>query len=154
MLITACSLNALYWQCLKRTSMDNSTDEELAEGECVVHGITSDTNHIFSIKALERESSKLLCTLKRMDPSVRKSVSEQGIPWIMARSGHPWLAGATINTIEHVVLMCVASGFLSVELRQCDGCVIPYISMNDLALVRREKLKGVRGRSVLRRWFN
>ena len=133
--------------------MGSPDNEVLAEGECIVHGLTTDTNYVFSAKALERESSKLLCTLKRMNPSVRKSVSEQGIPWIMARKEHPWLSDATISTIEHVVLMCVASGFLSVEFQQHNGCMIPYLSMDDVALVRKEKLKGARARSVLKRWF-
>ena len=141
-----CGEDAAHHKPLRSSSMDANGNEVSVMG--LRGGV-----YVFRRKVLESGSVTLLSVLKRLPKEIRQSVSTKGIPWIMVRSGESALSSADDETIEHFLLMCMASGFIQSNGGVVGSCRIPFVTMDDMSLVRKEKMKTEGQRAILIRWF-
>lgn len=137
MYINSLTINETYKACqLRRRSSSK---------ECIsVNGFTNRV-HLFDKSRLYHYQSFIICGLKRLPKTLRRSLTDKGAPWITARWHGTDNEMFAMDTTEKLLAMGIALDIVSVFPSSVADTDVPYIIIEDLRC-RREQLarEGIR----------
>lgn len=113
--------------------------------ECIsVNGFTHSA-HLFSKQHLIQRQSFIICALKRLPKTLRRSMTDKGAPWITARRHGTGNEEFAMDTTEKLLAMGIALDIVSVLPSPITDTDVPYIIIEDLRC-RRDQLarEGIR----------
>lgn len=145
MYINSITINETYNYCkLNRHETDK---------ECIsVNGFTMRA-HLFNKSRLYQKQSFIICALKRMPRTLRRSITDKGAPWITARNHGIDNGLMAMDTTEKILSMGIALGIVTVLPSSISSTDVPYIIIEDIRS-RREQLarNGERPSSKNAKW--
>lgn len=145
MYINSLTINETYKACQLRRR-DSSK-------ECIsVNGFTHQA-HLFNKSRLYQYQSFIICALKRLPKTLRRSLTDKGVPWITARRHGTDNEIFAMDTTEKLLAMGIALDIVSVVPSSVIDTDVPYVIIEDLRC-RREQLarEGIRPSAKNARW--
>ena len=145
----------LYWNSAKKfipggTDINGVIKEPPVPGtnEVVADGIHGGW-FVFNKSRLMKEGALMLRVLYSMPRQIRSSVSDKGIPWVLCRNLKDLDAVLDSETLVHVLAMAQAMGFLKYLGNDTAWTDIRSVQVDDVSLVRKEKVKDGKKWSLL-----
>ena len=131
--VTSTNINEVYKTCLRRRTDYAST--------AVTYPGFMATPHTFDQRRLERESGFVLCALKKLPASLRRSNGCTGLPWFTARRLEKHAIDIDLDVTDRLLSMAAALDFITVVHPEDAVCDVAYIIIEDIRLKRKYRLK-------------
>ena len=98
------------------------------------------TSHVFNRKKLQRQASLVICGLKKLPKTLRRSNGCEGQPWIMARFVHSQEIEYPLDVIDRLLAMAVGLDMVSANVPEGAPSDMLYIIIEDIRITRQCKL--------------
>lgn len=131
--VTSTNINEVYESCRIRK-------REKPEVSVTFQGFMS-TTHCFNSKRLERAADFVLCALKKLPKSLRRSQGCTGLPWFTARHLETQGIDFDLEVTDRLLSMAAALDFISIVRPEDAVCDVTYIIIEDIRLKRKYSLK-------------
>lgn len=94
------------------------------------------TSHAFNLRKLERKSSFVVCALKKLPKTLRRSNGCTGQPWIVARHIHSQEKDYSLDVIDRLLSMAVGLGMVTATIPEGAPSDMKYITIEDERIIR------------------
>lgn len=131
MVITPIAINETYENC--RLRRHESKSESVA-----VRPFLS-TSHAFNKRRLEKNASFIICALKKLPKTLRRSNGCEGQPWIVSRHILSQDKDYALDVIDRLLAMAVGLDMITVTIPEGAPSDIPYIIIEDERIIRQCK---------------
>lgn len=132
MIITPTAINETYGRCHLRRH------ESRAEAVSVRPFLA--TSHAFHKKRLEKNASFIICALKKLPKTLRRSNGCEGQPWIVSRHILSQDKEYGLDVMDRLLSMAVGLDMVTVSIPECAPSDMPYIIIEDERIIRQCKL--------------
>ena len=132
MIITPTAINEAYERCRIRRH------ESRAEAVSVTPFLS--TPHAFNRKKLERQASFVICALKKLPKTLRRSNGSKGQPWIVARHISSQEKDYSLDVMDRLLAMAVGLEMVSVHIPEGAPSDMMYIIIEDIRIIRQCKV--------------
>ena len=97
------------------------------------------TAHAFSKRRLARENAFVICALKKLPKTLRRSNGCTGQPWIVARHILSQGKDYSLDVVDRLLAMAVGLEMVTVTRPENAPSDMPYITIEDERIIRRCK---------------
>ena len=132
MIITPTAINETYESC--RLRRHESRTETIAVRPFLA------TSHAFHKKRLARSASFVICALKKLPKTLRRSCGCEGQPWIVSRHILSQDKDYALDVMDRLLAMAVGLDMVSVSIPEGAPSDMPYIVIEDERIIRQCKL--------------
>lgn len=132
MIITPTAINETYESC--RLRRHESRTEAIAVRPFLA------TSHAFHKKRLARSASFIICALKKLPKTLRRSCGCEGQPWIVSRHILSQDKDYALDAMDRLLAMAVGLDMVSVSIPEGAPSDMPYIVIEDERIIRQCKL--------------
>ena len=94
------------------------------------------TPHAFNRHKLERQSTFVVCALKKLSKTLRRSNGCTGLPWIVARHIHSQQKDYPLEVVDRLLSMAVGLGMVTTSVPEGAPSDMKYIIIEDERIVR------------------
>lgn len=138
MKITSTTINETYLSCCIRRHENRS-------GAIAVPPFLS-TAHAFSRRRLEDRASFVICALKKLSKTLRRSNGCEGLPWIVARHFVAQDLDYQLDVVDRLLAMAVALDMVTAFIPENAPSDMLYIIIEDVRIIRQCKInKSIKG---------
>lgn len=132
MIITPTAINETYERCRLRRHESQS--------EAVAVRPFLSTSHVFHRRRLERNASFIICALKKLPKTLRRSNGCEGQPWIVSRHILSQDKDYALDVMDRLLAMAVGLDMVTVSIPEGAPSDMPYIIIEDERIIRQCKL--------------
>lgn len=132
MIISPTSINENYEACCVRRH--SSRDEVIA-----VRPFLSNS-HVFNKQKLEKRTAFVICAIKKLPKTLRRSNGCSGQPWIVARHILSQDKEYSLDVLDKLLAMAVGLNMVTVIIPEGAPSDMPYIIIEDERIIRQCKL--------------
>lgn len=100
------------------------------------------TSHAFHRKRLDRTASFVICALKKLPKTLRRSNGCEGQPWIVSRHILSQEKDYALDVMDRLLSMAVGLDMVTVTIPEGAPSDMPYIIIEDERIIRHCKLNG------------
>lgn len=128
MIITPTAINETYERC--RLRRHESRSEAVAVRPFLA------TSHVFHRRRLERNASFIICVLKKLPKTLRRSNGCEGQPWIVSRHILSQDKDYALDVMDRLLAMAVGLDIVTVSIPEGAPSDMPYIIIEDDRIIR------------------
>lgn len=94
------------------------------------------TPHAFHRRKLERQSTFVVCALKKLPKTLRRSNGCTGQPWIVARHILSQEKDYSLEVVDRLLAMAIGLGMVTATVPEGAASDMPYIIIEDERIIR------------------
>lgn len=128
MIITPTAINETYERC--RLRRHESRSEAVAVRPFLA------TSHVFHRRRLERNASFIICVLKKLPKTLRRSNGCEGQPWIVSRHILSQDKDYALDVMDRLLAMAVGLDIVTVSIPEGAPSDMKYIIIEDDRIIR------------------
>lgn len=99
------------------------------------------TAHAFHRKRLERQTAFIICALKKLPRTLRRSNGCTGQPWIVARHIFSQEKDYSLDVVDRLLAMAVGLDMVTAIVPEGASSDLPYIVIEDERIIRQCKMR-------------